>query len=171
MTDRATTIRATTIADVVRDRARIAPDALAILAPERKPLTFRALVETMDRCAEQLRVAGLGRGHRLALSLPEGPEMAVAVLAVSGCATCVPLNPALDEASYVGALRALRIDAMIVAGGDTPAARAAEALSIPIVRLHARESDPAGFFTLDAAVLRSAAAVRCAARISPKRKL
>jgi hypothetical protein len=41
----------------------------------------------------------------VALALPDGPEVAVALLAVTGSATCAPLNPALDEASYRAAIR------------------------------------------------------------------
>lgn len=150
------TAPATTIAEVIRERARIAPDALAILAPERAPLAFAALVEAIDHCVEQLRDAGFGRRERVALALPEGPEMAVAVLAVNACATCVPLNPALDEASYRVALEWLRIDALIVPDADAPAARAAEALVIPLIRLQVRESDPAGVFTLASRTSRAA---------------
>jgi len=147
---------ATTIADLIRDRARIAPDALAILAPERAPLAFAALAQAIDATIEALRLAGYGRGDRLALALPDGPELAVALLAVSGCATAIPLNTALDESSYRVALSWLRADAVIVADADMLAARAAEALAIPIIRVSVREADPAGVFTLLAAASRPA---------------
>jgi acyl-CoA synthetase (AMP-forming)/AMP-acid ligase II len=94
-----------------------------------------------------LHESGFGRGERLALALPEGPEMAVAVLALTACATCVPLNPALDEASYRIALERLSIDALIVGEDDSPAARAAATLGIPILLVRWRKSDPAGVFT------------------------
>ena len=128
------------------------PDALAILAPGRAPLAFGALVRQIDAAIQSLAAAGFGRGDRVALALPNGPEMAVALLAVTGCATCVPLNPALDEASYVVALRTLRVDALIVPEGeDTPAAGRRTALAMPIIRLAYLGRDPAGTFTLVAA--------------------
>ena len=139
---------ANTIADVIRDRARNAPKAPAILAPGRAPLAFESLAQAIDGTIERLLEAGFGRGDRLALALPDGPEMAVAVLAVSGCATCVPLDPALDEALYRVALEQLRIDALLVPDGDTPAANAATALGVLVIRVQWRESDPAGVFTL-----------------------
>ena len=148
----------TTIADIVRIKALAAPDALAILAPGRAPLAFGALARAIDATIRSLARAGFGRGDRVALALPEGPEMAVAVLSVSGCATCMPLNPALDEASYRIALSTLRADAVIVGGEDSPAARAAAALSVPVVRLVFSLADPAGVFTLEAGTSRPAKA-------------
>jgi acyl-CoA synthetase (AMP-forming)/AMP-acid ligase II len=150
------TLHAITIADVVRDRARHSPDALALLAPGRTSLSYASLARAIDDTIAGLHRAGFARGDRLALSLPEGPEMAVAVLAVSGCATCVPLNPALDEASYRVALERLRVDAMIAPDIDTPAVRAAGALAIPCLRAQWRECDPAGTFTLATATPRAA---------------
>jgi len=150
----------TTIADIVKIRALATPDALAILAPGRSPLAFGALARAIDATIQSLARAGYGRGDRVALALPEGPEMAVAVLSVSGCATCMPLNPALDEASYRVALSTLRADAVIVAGEDSPAARAAAACSVPVpvIRLAFSPADPAGVFTLEAGMSRPAKA-------------
>jgi len=150
----------TTIADIVKIRALATPDALAILAPGRSPLAFGALARAIDATIQSLARAGYGRGDRVALALAEGPEMAVAVLSVSGCATCMPLNPALDEASYRVALSTLRADAVIVAGEDSPAARAAAALSVPVpvIRLVFSPADPAGVFTLEAGMSRPAKA-------------
>ncbi len=41
-----------------------------------------------------LRAMGIGRRDRVAVVLPNGPELAVAILTVEACAVCVPLNPA-----------------------------------------------------------------------------
>ncbi len=99
------TLVANTIAELIARQSRRTPDALAILAPERAPLTFRALLRQIDSAILSLAAAGFGRGSRVALALPNGPEMAVALLAVTGGASCVPLNPALDETSYRAAVR------------------------------------------------------------------
>jgi acyl-CoA synthetase (AMP-forming)/AMP-acid ligase II len=149
------TTPAITIVDVIRDRARVVPQAPALLAPGRTTLTFAMLVEAIDYAIERLHQAGFGRGDRIALALPEGPEMAVAVLAVSGCATCVPLSSELDEASYRVALEALRIDALIVGDANTSAAHTADLLGIPVVGVSFDRSGPAGVFRLVAATSRS----------------
>ena len=133
---------ANTILELLGSEARRNPDALAILAPGRAPLTYRALMQRIDGAIDALAAAGFGRGRRVALALPNGPEMAVALLAVMGCAECAPLNPALDEASYLVALRTLRVAALIVPEGeDTPVVRAARALTLPIIRLAFKASD------------------------------
>jgi acyl-CoA synthetase (AMP-forming)/AMP-acid ligase II len=41
-----------------------------------------------------LRALGIGRRDRVAVVLPNGPEMAVAVLTVVAVAAGVPMNPA-----------------------------------------------------------------------------
>ena len=46
---------------------------------------------------------GIGRGHRVALVLPNGPELALSILAVSQWAACVPL-------SATGAVSELKAD-------------------------------------------------------------
>ena len=96
----------TTIADIVRIKALAAPDALAILAPGRAPLAFGALARAIDATIQSLARAGFGRGDRVALALPEGPEMAVAVLSVSGCATCMV---AAASSATVGSLKSSRM--------------------------------------------------------------
>lgn len=150
---------ADTIVACIRNESLRSPDALAILAPRRMPLTFRELMRQIDATILSLAAAGVGRGDRVALALPNGPEMAVALLAVTGCATCVPLNPALDEASYLVALQTLRVDALIVPEGeDTPAVRAAQSMMLPIMRLAFSPVDPAGRFTFVAGSSRTAVA-------------
>jgi len=143
------TSTANTIVKLIARQSHRMPDALAILAPGRATLTFQSLTRQIDAAILSLAAAGFGRGSRVALALPNGPEMAVALLAVTGGATCVPLNPALDETSYRAALQTLRIDALIVPEGeDTPAIRAAHALTAPIIRLAFSPVAPAGTFTL-----------------------
>lgn len=67
--------------------------APAILAPGRAPLRYAELRDAVVRLGGQLCALGIGRGDRVALVLPNGPEMAVAFLAVASCATAAPLNP------------------------------------------------------------------------------
>ena len=63
----------------------------------------------------------------MALALPNGPEMAVALIAVMGCTECAPLNPSLDEAAFLAVLRALHVDVVITMDvGDAPVVRAAQ---------------------------------------------
>ena len=68
-----------------------------LLAPGREALTYAELGSQIERLAGQLASAGIGAGDRVAIILPNGPELAVAFLAVASCATAAPLNPAYGE--------------------------------------------------------------------------
>src|SRR5262245_12993838 len=82
------------IAHLLSAQAARTPDGLAFLAPGRIPLTYGLLYRYIEEVVQQLHAMGVGRNDRVALVLPNGPEMAVATLAVMAGATCVPLNPA-----------------------------------------------------------------------------
>ena len=75
-------------------------------------------------------------GRAIGIALPDGPELAVAMLAVCSAATCAPLNTALDEEALVRLLVAMRIDALIVPEGpDSTAARAARRAAVTLIAL------------------------------------
>jgi amino acid adenylation domain-containing protein len=92
---------------------------------------------------------GLSRHDRIALGLPNGPEMAVAFLAVAAGATCAPLNPAYGANDFDFLLTALKAKALIVQSGmDSPARAVAHARGIRIIELSPRFEAEAGLFTL-----------------------
>ena len=138
-----------TLMALIARRTRRDPSALALLAPGRPPLTFSALLHEVERTVRSLATFGLGRGSRIGIALPNGPEMAVVLLAATDCATCAPLNRASDETSSRHLLKTLRIDALIVPDGEaSPLLRVAEALAVRIVSLAFSPADPAGTFEL-----------------------
>jgi acyl-CoA synthetase (AMP-forming)/AMP-acid ligase II/acyl carrier protein len=123
--------------------------APAILAPGRPALTFGALADLVAATAQRLAAMGLGRGSRVALVLPDGPEMAAALYAVTEAATCAPLDPAIDEAACLALLQRMRIDALIVAqDADLAAERAAAALGLQLIILSTDPGATAGAFEL-----------------------
>ena len=125
------------------------PNALALLAPGRPVLTYHELLREVDGTAKSLAASGFGRGDRIAVALPNGPELAIVLIALTDCATCAPLNPLADEATCRYLLRSMRIDALIaVAGTDTPAVRAATDLGLALLQLAFSSADPAGTFAL-----------------------
>jgi len=125
------------------------PDAPAILAPGRTPLTHAALRAQIGLVGHALAAGGHGSPLRIALAVPSGAELAVALLAVGAHAGCAPLNPELDEGMVRRVLQAMRVDALIVLpDDDAPARRAACSLSIPIIELVTAPDRPAGCFTL-----------------------
>ena len=73
-----------------------------------------------------LRAMGIGRRDRVAVVLPNGPEMAVAILTVAASAACAPMNPAYGAEELDRYFADLRPRALITqAGIDSPARRVA----------------------------------------------
>ena len=99
----------------VRDLlARGANSAPALLAPERPTLDFAGLRRHVDATVAGLNELGIGRGDRVAIVLPNGPEMAAAFLAVACGATTAPLNPAYRAEEFEFYLSDLQAKALIV---------------------------------------------------------
>ena len=140
-----------TIFDLLAARAGTSPDDEAVLAPGRAPLTYGGLYGQAQGVVARLRNWGIGRNDRVAVVLPDGPEMAVAFLSIASGATFAPLNPAYRAGEYEFYLSDLKPKVLILAeadGADSPAAGVAQALGIPLVRLAALANGPAGLFTL-----------------------
>ncbi len=127
--------------------ARTPRDARAIGAPGREWLTHGALGALAEGTVAALNRMGIGRGDRVAIVLPNGPEMAAAFIAIATGATTAPLNPGYkaDEFDfYLGDLGARAL--VILEGMDSPARAIAAARGIPVVEL--RPGGHAGAFTL-----------------------
>jgi acyl-coenzyme A synthetase/AMP-(fatty) acid ligase len=88
-----------TIRDILFSADAKAP---AIGAPGKFPLSYQQLLGHAEDVAARLRGLGVGRDDRVAIVLPNGPEMAVAFLASALCGTAAPLNPAYrrDELDF-----------------------------------------------------------------------
>ncbi len=137
------------IYDVLEEWAVRTPDAPALLAAGRMPLTYGRLRRHIDDVVQRLRTLGVGRQDRIALALPTGPEMAVAFLAVAAGAVCAPLHPAssTDELdAYLTDLDAKAL--MVLAGTDTPARAVAHVRGMQIIELSPVPGAEAGLFTL-----------------------
>jgi oxalate---CoA ligase len=149
---------APTLHQLLTCRARTAPGLFAIAAPGRSPLTYSCLIRQVERTVEALRAFGLNRNDRVALVLPNGPEMAVAFLAVAAGATCAPLNPGYRESEFDFYLSDLNARALIIGSNqESPATKVARARGIPIIELTPDVAAPAGVFALTGATPGTAA--------------
>ena len=138
-----------TIYELLRARAEHAPEAVAIRAPGRSALTYRGLLGQVDGVVRSLNVRGVHPSDRVAIVLPNGPEMAVAFLGVAAGAICAPLNPAYSRSEFDFYLSALNPKAVIVQSGMNCAAIAvAEKHGISIIELLPKPEAAAGIFTL-----------------------
>ncbi|MFB8249082.1 amino acid adenylation domain-containing protein [Streptomyces sp. NPDC055952] len=87
------------ISGLVEQHVHTRPDAIAVTYPSPAggdvSLTYRELSLAANRLAEHLRARGVRRGDRVVTSLPAGPEMVTAFLAVVRAgAAYVPVDPA-----------------------------------------------------------------------------
>jgi acyl-CoA synthetase (AMP-forming)/AMP-acid ligase II/acyl carrier protein len=129
--------------------ARRIPNAPAILTPGRVPLNYCSLHQHIEEIGEKLREMGIARRDRVAVVLPNGPEMAVAFLSVAASAVCAPLNPAYAVEELERYFADLHPRALITqAGIDSPARRAALSRRVRIIELSTAPEAEAGLFTL-----------------------
>lgn len=135
-----------TIKSLLEDHPR---DAASLGAPGRDWLSYGHLRELADAVAEALHQAGVGRGDRVAIVLPNGPEMASAFITIAQTAVTAPLNPAYREEEFLFYLEDLKAKAIVLMEGDDgPASAAAQKLGVSVLRLKVDASAPAGQFTL-----------------------
>jgi acyl-CoA synthetase (AMP-forming)/AMP-acid ligase II/acyl carrier protein len=130
-------------------QARRIPDAPAIFAPGRAPLTYGRLYQHIYETERRLRAMGIGRHDRIAVVLPNGPELALVILTVAASAVCAPLNPAFGMEELGRYFADLHPRALITqAGIDSPARRAALSRGILVIELSTAFDAEAGLFTL-----------------------
>ncbi len=138
-----------TIGHLIRYWAERTPDAVAIAAPGRPSLTYARLWMQVRAAMQGLGAMGIGQNDRVAIVMPNGPEMAVAFLSVSSCCTGAPLNPAYGVDEFVFYLSDLRVRAvMVLSGTASPAIGAARRLNIRVLELSTAREGEAGTFDI-----------------------
>src|SRR5262245_21666799 len=123
--------------------------AAAIGAPDRATMTRAELTQLVDQVGGALRGMGIQAEDKVAIVMPNGPEMAAAFVAVACWSCAAPLNPSYraDEFDfYLGDIDAKAL--IIQAGPDAPARAVAAQRKIPVIDLTPQEDKPAGSFTL-----------------------
>jgi len=137
------------LGEYLRERAAMTPDAPAVLARGRPTLSYGGLFDQVARTVDVLNRAGYGRGDRIALALPPGPETTVAVLSVLAGCVCVPLNPGSSAAELGGLLSRSRVDAVVtLADYFSQVMQKATELRIPVIDLVPAAGEAAGRFHL-----------------------
>ncbi|MBN2549023.1 MAG: AMP-binding protein [Anaerolineales bacterium] len=139
-----------TVYSLIEHHSQKASDSPAIGAPGRDWLTYGQLFEQMQRMVRQLNALGVGCNDRVAIVLPNGPEMASAFLTVAAAAASAPLNPAYNLQEFDFYLSDLNARALVVLkGSDSPARQAAQGRGIPIIELVPLLQGGAGSFDLE----------------------
>ena len=126
-----------------------APDAIAITAPNRPSLDYAGLRAQIERTGAALAGLGLTSKDRVAIILPNGPEMAVSFVSVASYMSAAPLNPNYKKAEYLFYLEDLKPKLVIVAqDSDNPVVEAAKDLNITVVEARVDDDMAAGCFHL-----------------------
>src|SRR5208283_3568651 len=124
-------------------------DAVAITAHDATPLTYYGLRALIAETIPSLNRFGIGRNDRVAIVLPNGPEMATAFIAIAAGATAAPLNPAYRAEEFEFYMLDLTVKALVVEAGSASAAiEAAQKLGVMIIELRPQAELGAGGFAL-----------------------
>jgi oxalate---CoA ligase len=127
-----------TAADGVPARGEVLADLLAagepsspalVIPEDGAVLTYAQVASRVEALARRLAAFGVRRGDRVALSLPNGPDVVLLLLAITALgAAAAPLNPAYTEpetAFYLGDVEPRLL--LVPAGGAAAASAAADA--------------------------------------------
>lgn len=141
--------RENTIDGLIRGRADITPEAIAIASPGRAPITYKQLLAQVNVIIAALEEFGIGQNDRLAIVLPGGAQAAMIFLGVSCAAISAPLNPSCQDNEFEWYLTDLPAKAIVVQSHQNSAAlQAAQRLGVQVIEL-ALSADPASdLFTL-----------------------
>ncbi len=138
----------TTLHDLLKAGEDQAP---AIRASGAEPLTYAGFRTLVMRTIARLNDFGIGRGDRVAIVLPNGPEMATTFVATASAATAAPLNPGYRADEFDFYMSDINTKALIVEEGSTsPAVGVAEKRGITVITLKSDPAHGAGAFTLSA---------------------
>ena len=138
-----------TIYETINYHAMQQPDSVAITAPNRHALTFKALKDRVDTIASILGGINADKKLRIAIIMPNGPEMAVAFLAVSSFAAAAPLNPQYKASDLEFYLSDLKADILLIhSETESDAREVAQKMAIPVLEALFDLDRPAGFFTI-----------------------
>ncbi len=140
--------QAGTISGILESNAESKPAGSAVLSLDRKPLSHNELCEHTSDVVSVLTGRGLRRNDRIAIVLPNGPEMATAFLAISSGFSAAPLNPAYRDPEFDFYLSDLKARAVIVqAGFDSPVREVAARLGMAVLELQP-DSVRSGLFSI-----------------------
>src|SRR5687767_15789827 len=123
----------------------IPADQTAVIAPEQNiRITYGELRQQVQAVAEALAAAGVNRGDRVGIALPNGLPNIVTFLAASLAGTAAPLNPAYKEDEFRFYLEDTNAKVLLLPPDGLEEARAA-AGTVPVLTV---EMDAAGTVSL-----------------------
>ncbi|MBP2639111.1 MAG: AMP-dependent synthetase [Firmicutes bacterium] len=127
-----------TIMDTIGRQAEKNPLAAALISAQEQVHTYHEMMLNVSQLSEQLSKMGIHRGDRVAVALPNSPELAMVFLGVSAIGACAPLYPGYSKDEFMFYLADVKAKTFIIEeAGNTAAEAAAQELAIPVIRLAA----------------------------------
>jgi acyl-CoA synthetase (AMP-forming)/AMP-acid ligase II len=125
---------------------RAPADSTAIILPEQQlRITNAELRRQVQAVAAQLAAAGIARGDRVGIALPNGLPMIVSFLAAAAAGTAAPLNPFYKEDEFRFFLEDTAARVLILPPDGAEDARRAAGNRVPILTI---DMDASGTVTL-----------------------
>ncbi len=121
---------------MIRDLLEAVAPSQVALVTETHSLSYAELRDQVDALTNELRHAGLTKGDRIAMALPNGLEVITLFLAASTVGTAAPLNPAYTRDEFKFYLEDTSARALIVPSSGGDEARAAAAKGILLLEAH-----------------------------------
>ena len=136
----------TTLGAAIQLRAETQPDRPAIVSSGFAPLSYRQLHDVIGNVRTALRAAGFDRNARIAVAMLNGPQAALAIVAVSCSVVSIPLNPKQTVREIETGFAALRPDAVLLEkSDDSDVRRAAERMGVKIIEATLSKTGTIGF--------------------------
>ena len=108
-------------------------------------LSYGDLWQQVSELASALQAMGATPATRVALVLPNGPEMATAFLGVASCSTCAPLNPSYQATELRFYLEDLQARIVVLRRGEQgPVLEVAKELGLAVLEIEFDATLPAG---------------------------
>src|SRR6186713_3284615 len=121
-------------------------DKVALISPEKDlRLTYGQLRQQVQTVAEMLAAAGVRRGDRVGMALPNGIPNVVTFLAAAMVGTAAPLNPAYKEEEFRFYLDDTSAKVLLLPPEGIDDARRAAGSTVPILTV---EMDASGIVSL-----------------------
>ena len=121
----------------------------AITSQNKYPLTYSQLKSQIKKIGCQLSGLGLSAKDRVAIVLPNGPEMAVSFLSTSCFMSAAPLNPVYTENEFEFYLSDLKPKLIItIKDSNSNLLTVAKKLKINLIEIKVLKDSPSGIFDL-----------------------
>jgi acyl-CoA synthetase (AMP-forming)/AMP-acid ligase II len=118
-------------------------DRIAIVLPdEGVKVTYETLRQQVRSVADAFAAAGIARGDRIAMALPNGLPCIVCFIAASAAGTAAPLNPGYREEEFKFFLEDTNAKLLVLPAEGADEARRAAGDKVPVVSV---SSDAAGY--------------------------